>query len=97
MIYINTTTTTYVLTSRARGETHNWPRVIEAPPSSPHAVLSDNVIRCEMHIVRQKHDVPSVDDLTTTNLSKLSSTSFRMSCERESNETFRWAIPAASS
>ena len=41
--------------------------------------------------------VPSVDDLTATNLSKLSSTSFRMSCERASIEDFRCVIPAASS
>ncbi|SRR6266576_3623418 len=41
--------------------------------------------------------VPSVDDLTETNLSKLSSTSFRMSCERAFTEDFRCAIPAASS
>src|SRR5882757_9870187 len=40
---------------------------------------------------------PSVDALTATNLSKLSSTRIRIASERESMEARRCAIPAAKS
>jgi hypothetical protein len=63
-------------------------------PSSPHAMLYQKLSRLEL---KRGKNVPSVEALTATNLSKLSSTRILMASDRESIEACRCDIPDARS
>jgi len=91
---IHTTAKTYIVASLARGKMRSR-YVPVTPPSSRRVMLFDNGVRSGWR--DKKICVLSADDVIATDLSKLSSTSFRMSCERASIDDFRRVIPTASS